>query len=102
MRPAALGSSGNIQRAGCTTENTSRPPGTSTRATSLSATSMSTMNGKAPNAEHAMSTEPDAIGSEVAVAQRDRHRDPGRVVDPQAVLELAEREVDADGTRLLG
>ena len=65
------------QRTGWVTENTHRPPGRSTRATSRITAAESATNGSAPYAEQARSKLPSANGSRRGVGLHERYGEPG-------------------------
>ena len=86
----------SAQRIGCVTENTQRPPGRSTRATSRITAAESATNGTAPYAEKARSKLASANGSRLASAWTQRHAGTRRPASiRRASAQLAGREVES-------
>ena len=98
---ASPGSSGNIQRIGCVTEKTQRPPGFSTLATSLMAPAESATNGIAPNAEKAASNALVRNGSSQTSALDQRHPDPATTRTGHRVAQHAGRHIEGNYLRAL-
>ena len=85
------GSSGKHHRIGWVTENTQRPPGRSTRATSRITAAESDTNGTAPYAEQARSKLPSANGSRWASAWTSGVADAGARVERRGRARAARR-----------